>query len=283
MEKKSAGHLIIGEFSTKRLIRSMLFIPLAVYGLLFIFAIFFSDRLMFQPQLPSYKDTGDILKLTTDDGTQISAIYLKNPSARQTILYSHGNAEDLGDIMPDLIDLRDSGFSIFAYDYHGYGTSQGKPTEDRVYQDINAAYDYLTIKLGVAPENIISYGRSIGGGPAIDLASRKPVGGLIIENSFMTAFRVLTNIPLFPFDRFRNIEKIKRVGCTVLIIHGKNDEVIPFKHGQRLFEQAKEPKRSLWVDGANHNNLRWTAGKIYSTTLLEFSELVEQNRSKNKK
>ncbi|HAX79930.1 MAG TPA: hypothetical protein DCY88_29865 [Cyanobacteria bacterium UBA11372] len=90
--------------------------------------------MIFLPQPSTYEDTQDIIKLTTANGVSISAIYLPNPKAKYTILYSHGNAEDLGYGLPMLKELRDIGFSVFAYDYQGYGTSRGTPSEANAYQ-----------------------------------------------------------------------------------------------------------------------------------------------------
>ncbi len=270
----SLKRLLLGEFSIKRIVYSVLF----VYGFLFFYAWGMSDRLIFQPQSSSYKDTEEILKLTTSDGIQISAIHLQNPKAIYTLLYSHGNAEDLGDIRPVLNDLVTMGFSVFAYDYHGYGTSHGNPTEPNTYHDINAVYDHLTQKLKVLPDRIILYGRSVGTGPAVDLASRKPVAGLILESPFVSAFRVLTRIPILPFDKFQNIKKIPKIHCPVLVMHSKIDETIPFWHGQKIFNNANEPKRCLWVDQANHNNMPSVIPELYAKTLREFSDLVSKTQ-----
>ena len=164
------------------------------------------------------------------------------------------------------------GFSIFAYDYHGYGTSGGKATEQNAYEDIDAAYNHLTQVLRVPSDRIIAHGRSLGGAVAIDLASRKPLGGLVVESSFVSAFRVVTGYRIFPFDKFRNADKIKAVRCPVLVIHGRQDEVIPFWHGERLFELANEPKMNFWADGAGHNNLKPVAGPEYVRALKAFTE-----------
>jgi hypothetical protein len=142
---------------------------------------------------------------------------------------------------------------------------------------VDTAYEYLTQKLGVLPERIIIYGRSVGAGSAVELAARKPVAGLIMESAFTSAFRVVVPIPILPFDKFRNIDKIKRVKCPVLVMHGKGDEVVPFQHGQRLFSAAPEPKRSLWVDEASHNDFLWVAGEQYGKTLREFVELIKRS------
>ena len=273
MDKNDIIRLLIGKFSILRLILSILII----YILIGLWAFFFSDRLIFLPRPSSYQKNQDFVKLQSRDRTQITGIYLPLPKAEYTILYSHGNGEDLGEILPRLRDLRDIGFSIFSYDYQGYGTSQGKPSVDGAYQDINAAYEYLTKKLGIPANKIIVYGRSVGGGPSIDLASRQPVAGLVIESSFTTAFRVVTRIPIYPFDRFPNIDKIKSINCPVLVMHGNADQVIPFSHGQQLFAIANQPKLSLWVDGAGHLNLLEIAGQKYVKVMGEFIRLVQNN------
>lgn len=270
MDKPRVQKLLVGEFSPMRLLRSALFIYVVVCA----YAFFFSDRTIFQPQPSSYRDTSAIIKLDSAENVKISALYLPNPEASHTILYSHGNAEDLGDIQPILNKLQALGFAVFAYDYRGYGTSRGKPSERGTYEDINAAYEYLTRQLGIPPSQIIAYGRSVGGGPAIDLASREPVAGLVVESTFVTAFRVMTRIPLLPFDKFVNIDKIRKVRCPVLVIHGTADRVIPFEHGQKLYETANEPKRFLRVEGAGHNDLILVANQEYGKTLQAFDQLV---------
>lgn len=276
VDKQRLKHLLVGEFTLKRLVRSVFLIIALVYIGVGIYGYFFTDKIIFQPPHATYKDTKQILQLQLTNGSQISAIYLANPKATYTILYSHGNAEDLGTDLNALKDLRDLGFSVFAYDYNGYGTSVGTPSESDAYMDVNAAYDYVTGTLKVAPERIIAYGRSLGGAMAVDLASRKPLAGLVIESSFVTAFRVVTRVPLFPFDKFRSIDKLKDVHCPVLVIHGKSDGVIPFWHGEKLYQQANEPKMSLWINGAGHNDLLEVAGEKYDIALRKFRDSLKK-------
>lgn len=271
MDKHVLRRLLIGEFTLKRLVRSLIFI----YTFFCLYVFFFADRMVFLPPAATYQDTPEILKLSTPDQFQISAIYLQNPTASSTILYSHGNAEDLGIILPVLHELQTIGFSVFAYDYRGYGTSQGRPSERNSYQDIQTAYNYLTQNLGVASQQIIVYGRSVGSGPTVNLASRQSVGGLILESAFTSLFRVVVPFPILPFDKFRNIDKIKNVNCPVLVMHGKADDTIPFSHGQQLFAAAPQPKRYLWVEEAGHNDLMWVAGERYAQALQKFAQLVE--------
>ncbi len=233
------------------------------YAAMLIFTLMFADSIIFQPHPSSYRDSGEIIKLTTADGMRISAVYPPNPHAYHTILHSHGNGEDLGDILPTLKEFHRRGFSVFSYDYHGYGTSGGRPSEKNAYLDIEAAYSYLTRVLNLPPEQIIIHGYSVGSGPSVELATRRPVGGLVLEEAFTTALRVVTQIPVFPFDHFRNIDKIGRLHIPVLIIHGRKDHVIPFSHGKKLYAAANEPKYFLWIDGASHYDYRDRAGKRY--------------------
>ena len=270
MDKKTLRRLLVGEFSFWRLVRSILFFYVTVG----IWAYFCSDALLFQPQGATYRDDRQIIKLIKSDRPTISALHLPNPKAQYTILYSHGNAEDIGDIRPNLQAIRAIGFSVFTYDYRGYGTSEGQPTVKGAYEDIDAAYAYLTQTLLVPPSRIIIYGRSVGGGPSVDLARREPVAGLILESTFVSAFRVVTHVPLYPFDKFPNLNKIKQVNCPVLIIHGTDDEVIPFWHGQELFTVAEQPKRFFRIEGARHNDVLWVAGEQYAEILHEFGSLI---------
>jgi fermentation-respiration switch protein FrsA (DUF1100 family) len=275
MPKLPWRKLLIGELSWQRLGRSLLFI----YAFFALYVFFRADSMIFLPPPASYEDTEDILKLSVTDTQEISALYLPNPQATYTLLYIHGNAEDLGDIRPVLEQLQGWGFSVFAYDYRGYGTSDGRPSERHAYQDAAAAYAYLTEQLKIAPEQIIVYGRSVGGGSATALATRYPVSGLILESTFTSVFRVVVPVPLLPFDKFPNLRRLQRVTCPVLIMHGKADQTIPLHHGQTLYAAAPEPKRSLWVPEADHNDFPWVAGENLPRTLAAFEELVKAQRS----
>jgi fermentation-respiration switch protein FrsA (DUF1100 family) len=255
----------------RRLLLGMLYLLAGAYLALLLVGAFLSDRLMFLPQPSSYRDDASITKLHPAGGATISAIYLPNPQAKYTILLGHGNAEDIGDLRPLLAELHDSGFAVLAYDYEGYGTSEGTPGEKAAYRDIDAAYDYLTREAQVAPAHIILLGRSVGAGPAVDLAARQPVGGLIVQSGFTSAFRVLTRVRLLPFDRFNNLAKIGRVRCPVLIMHGRSDRVIAFWHGERLFAAAPEPKQAFWVAGADHNDFEYVAGERYFQAVRDFA------------
>jgi abhydrolase domain-containing protein 17 len=261
---------VIGDFSLKRLGRS----ALIIYACVCLYAFFFADSRIFLPPPSSYSDSAEILKLTTTDGVKLSALYLPNPAAQQTILYSHGNASDLGDHRPNLTALQKAGFSVFAYDYRGYGTSEGKPSESGSYRDIDAAYAYLTQTLRIPPQQIIAHGQSLGGAITIDLAARQPVGGLVLESTFTSAFRVLLPFPFLPFEKFHSMGKLPEINCPVLVIHGTQDPTIPFWHGEKLYGIAPQPKRFLWVEGADHENLVEVAGDRYFQAIRAFAQSI---------
>lgn len=262
--------VLIGEVSWKRVLRLLILVPIAAgFGFILI-AIFFSERLIFMPPPSSYKDDAKVVKIETADNGTISARLYENGPARYTILFSHGNAEDIGHIESFPKKLRELGVSVLVYDYRGYGTSGGSGSEANAYSDIDAAYAYLVTHEGRKPEDIILHGRSLGGAVAVDLASRHTVGGLIIESTFTGAFRVLTRYPILPFDKFKSIEKISSVTCPVLVIHGTMDSTIPLYHGEQLFEAANEPKYSNWVEGAEHNNVYDRDEKGYLNSIAKF-------------
>jgi pimeloyl-ACP methyl ester carboxylesterase len=155
VDKQNLNGLLTSDFSFKRLIRSMFLIVILVYVGISLFVYFYSEKIIFQPQPSFYQDTNQIIKLDSGNGGKISAVYLLNPDARYTILFSHGNAEDIGSSLRTLESIKAMGFSVFAYDYRGYGTSSGTASEENSYQDAEAAYDYLVNILGVPPIELL--------------------------------------------------------------------------------------------------------------------------------
>ncbi len=268
--RQNYRQILLGSFSWQRLILS----PLLIYVCFALYVFFKADSMIFLPQPTSYQDTDEILKLPVTDTEKISALYLPNPNATFTLLYIHGNAEDLGDIRPRLEQLQQSGLSVFAYDYRGYGTSDGQPSERNAYKDAKQAYAYLTQELEVKPNRLLVHGRSLGGGSAVYLAAQYPVAGVILESTFTSAFRIVLPFPILPFDKFTNLDRIKQVKAPVLVMHGEEDQLIPIQQGHQLFEAASGPKRSLWVAGAGHNNFPQVAGEKYFQALKELQQLA---------
>jgi abhydrolase domain-containing protein 17 len=251
-------------------------VALVAYLAFAAFAWLMADRMMFFPPAASYRSARlPIVMVPTGDGASVATLHLPAPDAALTVLYAHGNAEDLGQLVPLLEEIRRAGFGVLAFDYRGYGVSTGgPPTAAGAVRDIDAVYDHAVKTLGIPPSRLVIYGRSVGSGPATDLAARVPAGGLVLESAFVSAFRVMTKVTLLPFDRFPNLANIRRVQCPVLVIHGTLDEVIPYAHGRRLYEAANLPKQSLWIEGAHHNDVAIVAGDRYWSALREFGRTV---------
>ncbi|KAG8384561.1 hypothetical protein BUALT_Bualt04G0130600 [Buddleja alternifolia] len=204
------------------------------------------------------KENVDVLKVKTKRGNEIVAVYVKNPAAKLTLLYSHGNAADLGqmyDLFNELsIHLR---VNLMGYDYSGYGQSTGKPNEQNTYADIEAAIKCLQETYGVKEEDIILYGQSVGSGPTLDLASRlSRLRAVVLHSPIMSGLRVMYPVKhTYWFDIFKNIDKIPLVQCPVLVIHGTADDVVDCSHGKQLWDLCKEKYEPLWVKGGNHCDL----------------------------
>ncbi len=245
------------------------------YLLLNLLALLFSEKLIFAPQPSTYTHLPNQLKITSGNGEKINAVYLENPQAKLTILFSHGNAEDLGNVLPFMQQFQPLGYSVLMYDYQGYGTSEGSPSVRKTYQDIDAAYRWLVDEKKIDPKTIIVQGRSVGGGPATWLAAHREVGGLVLESTFVSAFRVKTIVPITPWDKFNNLRNVKQTTCPILVMHGRNDRVLPFWHGKTLYEAAPGKKMHLWIDDAEHNDYAYVAGSDYFDSFEAFVELID--------
>ncbi|XP_068483915.1 uncharacterized protein [Phaseolus vulgaris] len=215
--------------------------------------------------------------LETKGGNKIVATFWKHPFARFTLLYSHGNAADLGQMHDLFLELRAHlRVNIMSYDYSGYGASTGKPSEFNTYYDIEAVYDCLKKDYGIEQEDLILYGQSVGSGPTIHLATKlRNVRGVVIHSGILSGIRVLYPVKVtFWFDIFKNIDKIRHVDCPVLVIHGTNDEIVDWSHGKRLWELSKEKYDPLWVKGGGHCNLE--AFPEYIKHLRKFLNAMEK-------
>ncbi|XP_052181834.1 uncharacterized protein LOC127794624 [Diospyros lotus] len=200
----------------------------------------------------------DVHLLETKAGNRVVATFWRHPFGRFTLLYSHGNAADLGQMQDLFIELRARlRVNIMSYDYSGYGASSGKPSEFNTYYDIEAVYECLKNEYGIKQEDVILYGQSVGSGPTLHLASRlQRLRGVVLHSAILSGIRVLYPVKMtFWFDIFKNIDKIRNVSCPVLVIHGTNDDVVDWSHGKRLWELSKEKYDPLWVKGGGHCNL----------------------------
>jgi fermentation-respiration switch protein FrsA (DUF1100 family) len=228
---------------------------------------------MIFPRPPvTYAMDADHIQLTAPDGVKLAARYWPNPSAKHTLLYLHGNYEDLGNLNEYIPGLVKMGYAVFAFDYRRYGMSGGTPDEANLYADTQLAYDYLRTRLGIPAERIVPFGYSLGGGPAVELARRQPVGGLILQGAFVSAYRVMTGVPLFPGDKFASLGKMSALRCPVMVIHGTADTTVPFWHGQALYAAVAGRKTSLFVDGGPHSGLADFTGPRYAGELRKFTD-----------
>jgi alpha-beta hydrolase superfamily lysophospholipase len=173
-------------------IKRILFWLVVAPTILIVFVCSCADRLIFHPPYPSYTRRDDLLIIPVTPKENIAAMYRPANPNGFVLLFSHGNAEDIGQNEEFFKLANQHGFGVFAYDYRGYGLSNGHPGEKNTYQDITAAYRYLTETLQVPPQRIIIYGRSVGSGPSVWLATQKSAAGLILEGPFVSAFRVVT-------------------------------------------------------------------------------------------
>ncbi|XP_024974437.1 alpha/beta hydrolase domain-containing protein 17B-like [Cynara cardunculus var. scolymus] len=229
------------------------------------------------------RENVDVLKLKTKRGTEIVAVYVKNPMASLTVLYSHGNAADLGQMYELFCELSlHLRVNLMGYDYTGYGRSSGKPTEHNTYADVEAVYRCLLETYGAKEEDIILYGQSVGSGPTLDLASRlSRLRAVVLHSPILSGLRVMYPVKrTYWFDIYKNIDKITLVRCPVLVIHGTADDVVDWSHGKELWELCVEKYEPLWVKGGNHCDLELYPE--YIRHLKKFISAVEKSgRLKN--
>lgn len=236
----------------------------AGYTLLLALAYAFQSRLLYFPQREivatpaslglAYKD----VRLRTSDGVEIAGWWVPGAASR-AVLFFHGNAGNVSGRLATLRLFHELGFGTLIVDYRGYGESGGRPTERGTYRDAEAAWRWLTKTQGIPPERIAVFGRSLGGAVAAWLAARHTPGALIVESSFTSlpdlAAELYPFLPARLLSRFRYSTEsaLAQVEAPVLIVHGRGDEIIPFRHGERLYAAAREPKGFLEISGG-HND-----------------------------
>jgi len=237
-----------------------------LYLLLLIFVFAFESQLVYFPGPPPEETPADHglayvdVRLATADGVSLAAWFLPAAGADEAgaVLFSHGNAGNIAGRLLGAEAFLEMGLSVLLYDYRGYGASTGKPSEEGTYLDALAAYDWLVERRGVAPERVLAYGESLGGGVAVELARRRPVGAVFVESTF-------TSLPdvgarLYPFlpvrllatIKYASGDKVAELGVPLLVAHSPEDEIVPFELGRALYEAAREPK--AWLETAGGHN-----------------------------
>ncbi|UCE67205.1 MAG: alpha/beta hydrolase [Candidatus Zixiibacteriota bacterium] len=246
------------------ILRNVIILIALVYILIILLLFFFQSRLVFFPRKEIIM-TPDLTGLAyediyfiTEDRVELNGWFIPSDSVRAVILFCHGNAGNISHRMETIKLFNDLDLSVFIFDYRGFGGSAGRPSENGTYIDADAAWIYLTEKRNIDPRNIIVFGRSLGGAVAANLASERSVGGVIVESSFTSindlGSEIYPFLPVRLLSRFEYnaLEKIQKVQCPKLIIHSRDDEMISFKHGERLYEAAGESKEFLELSGT-HN------------------------------
>jgi uncharacterized protein len=195
------------------------------------------------------------------DGTRLHGWWFPQPESKGAVLYFCGNAGNLSWRGEFLAVLREQlSESVLVVDYPGYGKSEGRPTEPGCYAAADAAYDWLTQTPKIVGENIVLFGTSLGGGVAVDLASRKPHRALVLVSTFTALPDVGQCVyPFLPVrwmmrNRFNSLAKIVDCHRPVFIAHGEDDDLIPVAQGERLFQAAPGPKQFLRLTHAGHND-----------------------------
>lgn len=189
-------------------------------------------------------------------------------NARGTVIMSHGNGENIASSLFTVEMFREIGCNVLTYDYGGYGNSTGSTTEERIYADIEAMYDWLVETKGESPARIVIYGRSLGGGASTHIASERECAALILESTFASVPDVAAHhFPWLPVrllvkDRLESIKRIDRVTAPVLVMHSPDDSLVPFSNGQRLFEAANEPKTFVEIRGDHNEGFIISGGTI---------------------
>lgn len=212
--------------------------------------------------------------LDTSDGEKLNAWFVPSTGSQRMLLFFHGNGGNISHRLESIDIFNKLGLGIFIIDYRGYGASTGRPTEKGIYLDAQAAYDYLLRQKNIRPENIIVYGESLGAQAAVDLASKNKVAALILEEAFTSAKDM--SAAIYPFlptiflsVKFDSSNKIKKISCPKLIIHSRNDEIVPFRLGRKLYDAAPEPKEFLELTGG-HNTCIFDSHDLFVSGLKKF-------------
>jgi pimeloyl-ACP methyl ester carboxylesterase len=265
-------------------------IALVVYALLCLLLVLLQAGCVYYPDrnlgaTPSHAGLEyEDLMLETHNGEQVSAWYVPagpDPSVGHTILFCHGNAGNISHRLGSIATFRKLNLHVLIFDYQGYGKSTGKPSEKGTYADARAAWEHLIEDKKVPSENIIIFGRSLGGAVATQLASTVTPGALVLESAFTSApdmahqmFPILPTRLLCRF-KYDNLRLITGIKCPIVIAHGQQDQTVPYSHSQKLFKKAPEPKRFIQIRG-NHNDGGMDTDLAYREEFKKFLASLEK-------
>jgi len=270
---------------------SIALLIVGVYAILGLTLYFMQPSFLYRPVREVEYDPGDLdlafekVVLPTQDGLKLAAWYVPAAGARYTILFCHGNSGNISHRLDTINLWNELGFNILVFDYRGYGQSQGQPSEEGTYRDARTAWDWLVRDKHVRPDRIIIHGRSLGGAIAANLAVQVEPAGLIVESTFTSyedmgkEFYPYLPVHWFASFKYRTIDAVRRAACPVLIVHSRNDELVPFEFGRRLFEAADEPKQFVQIDGRHNDGFLFSA-ETYRRALLDWVGSLDQAASR---
>ncbi|MDD5216867.1 MAG: alpha/beta hydrolase [Candidatus Omnitrophica bacterium] len=242
--------------------------------------IFFPEKSFYETPASYGLDWEDV-QFETSDHVRLHGWYLRAPREKGVLLFSHGNAGNISHRLFKIKGWIDRGFTVFLYDYRGYGQSEGSiKYGDDLLRDEGAAFRYLAETKHIPIDKVILYGESIGTYPAIRLGNEYKVGAVILEAPF-TSFKDLAGIhysvlPPFALNvllrdfEFSNEAYIHSLKAPVFILHGDKDEICPYQMGSDLYGKAHEPKELFTVPNGQHNDLPFMAGDAYWQKPYEF-------------
>ena len=263
---------------------SLLLLVAVCYGAIALYLFIMQPRLLYYPDMPGREleaTPGDVglayedVALQTRDDVRLHAWFIPVERPRATVLFCHGNAGNISHRLDSIRLLHSLGLQVLIFDYRGYGRSEGAASEKGSYRDVDAAWRYLVDVRGLPEDRIILFGRSLGAAVAADLASRTRPAAVIMESAFTSvpdmAAGIYPWLPVRLLSRYRydNLDKITQISAPLLLVHSRQDEIIPFAHGERLFERAREPKQFLEINGG-HNDAFLTSRKAYTHGLKSF-------------
>jgi hypothetical protein len=252
-----------------------------VTGLIMVLSL---DRFMYFPvkglgaEPADFGLEGEDVEFTSPDGTNLHGWYFSRPGSRAVLVFLHGNAGNISHRLATVRQLLRAPVDIFLFDYRGYGRSAGEARGEGPLLDAGAALEAVRSRPGTSGKKIVLLGESIGGAMAFVLAGREKVDGVITLSAFTSTRGVARSMPLywvFSFilpDRYNALEAVARSEAPVLVIHGEDDEIIPFSHGERLYAAAGEGRDSFWVEKGMHNDLFAVAGMEIVDRITQFVE-----------
>jgi fermentation-respiration switch protein FrsA (DUF1100 family) len=253
-----------------------------------VYVYFSQSRLLYYPGLPTRAIEAtpaaiglpfEDVHLVTADDIHLHGWFVPATSPRGTLLFNHGNAGNISHRLDSVALFHSLGLNVLIYDYRGYGDSEGKPTENGTYRDAMAAWKYLQEERGIAAQDIVIFGRSLGAAIAVDLASQVPAAGVILESAFTSVPDMAATLyPWLPARilaryHYDNAAKIGRITSPLLVMHSQDDEIIPYSQGEELFARANQPKQFLRLQGG-HNDGNHVSRDLYTHTLEQFLPAV---------